>query len=89
MDYRTRREKLSAMAEQTVSPREAEIARRLLSEMTETPTLVSGELTRESILAQPNTRHHGAERVYDPILGAWVILDTDDVREWYASRRTA
>ncbi len=32
-DDRTRREKLEAMADQTVSPNEAQIARRLLAEM--------------------------------------------------------
>lgn len=32
-DNRTRREKLEAMANQTVSPHEAEIARRLLAEL--------------------------------------------------------
>lgn len=81
MDTRTRREKLEAMASQTVSPNEADNARRLLDAAP--PPETSKVLTRDAILATPGRNAPAtAVRVYDRALGAYVVVDVDDAGAW-------
>jgi hypothetical protein len=73
-DSRSRRAKLAAMAAQSASPREAEIARRLLE-----TTPPSRTLDRDAILGQPNERAGvRSYRVWEPSRGVWLIVDEDD-----------
>jgi hypothetical protein len=73
-DTRSKREKLQAMASQTSSPREAEVARRLLESLPPPRTL-----TRDDIMGKPDVRAPSRPRRYfDPSLRVTVILDADD-----------
>ena len=73
-DSRSRRAKLAAMAAQSASPREAEIASRLLEMMPPSKTL-----DRDAILRQPNERAGvRSYRVWEPSRGVWLIVDEDD-----------
>jgi hypothetical protein len=58
-DYRSKIEKLEAMASQTASPQEAEVAGRLLERLRGTQGRVETprRLTREDIKARPDRRH--------------------------------
>jgi hypothetical protein len=72
-DTRSRREKLRAMAAQRASPREAEVAQRLLDA---SPPKTLG---RDDILEQPNLRAGvRSYRLWDPSSGVWMIVDEDD-----------
>jgi len=71
-DALTRRAKLRVMAKQSSSPREAEIAARILARL-------PSELGREEILSAPDERVGvGVKRVYDHHLRAWVLVDADE-----------
>jgi hypothetical protein len=73
-DNRSRRAKLAAMAAQSVSPREAEIARHLLETAIPRTTL-----DRDAILGQPNERAGvRSYRLWDASRGIWLIVDEDD-----------
>jgi hypothetical protein len=72
-DARTRRAKLKAMAQQSSSPREAEVAARILARL-------PGTISRDEILGTPDERANvGTKRIYDEHLRAWVVLDADEV----------
>jgi len=62
------------MAAQSVSPAEAEVARRKLEALPATRTL-----SRDDILAAPDLRVRvPAVRVWDPSLRVTVVMDADD-----------
>lgn len=75
-DNRTLIAKLAAMAAQTVSPREAEIAQAFLAR------LKPGALTRTAILDAPDRRDisKGEVAIRMP-LGYWLLLAEEDV-DW-------
>jgi hypothetical protein len=74
-DTRSRREKLLAMASQTASPHEAEVAQRLLQEMPAPRTL-----DRSQILGAPTVRPAvvPTRSYFDQNLRVTVVLDADD-----------
>ena len=78
-DNRSLIEKLRAMADQDASPREAEVARRVLARLGGAPDRKETPrgLSRESILAQPD-RDSPREIVHVRVGGEWVALDRDE-----------
>ena len=61
------------MTSQTSSPREAEVAARLLARL---PAV----LERDEVLSLPDERANvGTREVYDERLRAWVVVDADEV----------
>lgn len=78
-DDRSLTEKLEAMANQTVSPNEAEVARLMLERLQARAGRAksTGALSREDILAAPDRDSPAASvRVYHR--GMWYVLDEDD-----------
>lgn len=82
MDRRSRREKLLAMAMQSDSPREAEVALRKLGDVVvprRADDTTHRTLSRAEIMATPDLRApRPPRRVYDPSLRVTVVLDADD-----------
>lgn len=74
-DNRTRREKLEAMANQTASPNEAEIARRLLAEMGVPETRQRAERAADEFLSRMTFEYDAAGTTvhYDGPRGPGVI----------------
>lgn len=80
-DNRSLREKLEAMANQTASPDEAEIARAMLAERfasrdnPESPRV----LTREQIFAAPDRKTQGGTMRFRTKGGTWYTIDVDEL----------
>lgn len=75
-DERSLRQKLQAMADQTASPEEAEVARYLLAKLSETG---SGRvLTRDEILGAPDRKTQGRTMTFRTSKGTVYTIDMDE-----------
>lgn len=84
-DDRPLREKLLAMANQTVSPHEAEIAREALERLDAAagPRKTPGVLTRDDILGSPESETPVRSiRFYSPSAKTWILIDVDAEGDW-------
>lgn len=80
-DDRPLREKLLAMANQTASPHEAEIAREALERLDAAagPRKTPGVLTRDDILGSPESETAGRTlRFYSRSAKMWITVDPDE-----------